>query len=248
MSSGERRRGAPAASAASRSSASPRGDSIIAPPPRAQLGGSAAVSLSPSAEPESHPDSGSTGPPSGKDGGAGKDKDSAQVIKDKDEKIASLTRELEVMEAEFTRELERLSQNESETASFWEKKHSALNQQFLRTDTDLRLLRTELEAREAQRQELRESCEILQSELQERDKEILSLQGHLNGMKQWVSTSTRADHQTSDEEFCDALAKLGNGLQNWVIMHFRKAKLGKSADPPLHPLKTESTPRQNVYI
>lgn len=149
------------------------------------------------------------------------------LLKEKDEKIAGLERELTIMETEFTRELDRLSQNESETASFWQKKHSALNQQFLHTDTELRLLQSEVDVREAERQELREGWEVLRRELRSRDEEILSLKGHLNGMKQWVSTSTRTDQQASDEEFVDSMTKLGNSLQNWVIMHFRRTKLGK---------------------
>lgn len=156
------------------------------------------------------------------------------LLKEKDEKIAGLERELTIMETEFTRELDRLSQNESETASFWQKKHSALNQQFLRTDTELRLLQSEVDVREAERQELREGWEVLRRELRSRDEEILSLKGHLNGMKQWVSTSTRTDQQASDEEFVDSMTKLGNSLQNWVIMHFRRTKLDFSkADPSI---------------
>lgn len=41
--------------------------------------------------------------------------------------------------------------------------------------------------------------------------------------------STRADGeaQTSDEVFGEGMARLGNGLQNWVLVNFRRAKLGK---------------------
>ncbi len=132
------------------------------------------------------------------------------------------------MESEFTRDLDRLSQNESEMASFWQKKHSALNQQYLHTDTELRVLRSEVDGMEAELRELREGWEALHLELRSRDEEILSLKGHLNGMKQWVSASTRSDQQTSDEAVGDSAAKLGNSLQNWVIVHFRKTKLGEA--------------------
>lgn len=143
-------------------------------------------------------------------------------------RIAHLERELTIMESEFTRELDKLSASESETASFWQAKHSALNQQFLRADTELRLLRAEVDVREAERDELRARWDAARRELRERDDEIRALKDQVRGLKEWVSTSTRADGtaQTSDEVFGEGMAKLGNGLQNWVIVNFRKAKLG----------------------
>ncbi|RYO92721.1 hypothetical protein DL766_003453 [Monosporascus sp. MC13-8B] len=227
MSTSDKRRGG---SHAIRSSNSSRSSSIIAPPPRAQLTGSPSASTSAGQETESaHEPGGSSSNPVNKDGGAAatlaaREKES-MLLKEKDERITALERELAVMESEFTRELDRLSQNESETASFWQRKHSALHQQFLRVDTELRLLRSEVDVREAERQELRDGWDVLRRELRARDDEILALKGHLNGMKQWVSASTRTDQQTSDEEIGESMAKLGNSLQNWVIMHFRKAKL-----------------------
>jgi hypothetical protein len=128
------------------------------------------------------------------------------------------------MEGEFRRELDRLSANESETASFWQARHSALNQQFLRTDTELRLLRAEAES-------LRAGSEAAARALRGRDAEIRDLRAQVRGLKEWVSTSTRSDGQTrtSDEVFGDGMARLGNGLQNWVIVNFRKVRLGKTA-------------------
>ena len=150
-----------------------------------------------------------------------------EQLRERDEKIAALEAEMALMESEFHRELDKLSQNESETATFWQAKHSALNQQFLRTDTELRLLRAEVDVREAERAELRQGWEVLRRELRERDEEVRSLRGQIRGLKEFVSTSTRTGSQTSDEVFGDGMARLGNGRQNWVIMHFRKAKLGE---------------------
>ena len=151
----------------------------------------------------------------------------AHVLREKDERIAYLEKEMAIMEREFHQELDKLSQAESETATFWQGKHSALNQQFLRTDTELRLLRAEVDVREAEREELRQGVEVLRRELQDRDDEIRRLRGQVRGLKDFVSTSTRTDDQTSDEVFGDGMTKLGNGLQNWVITNFRKAKLGE---------------------
>ncbi|KAJ0156134.1 hypothetical protein CTA2_12799 [Colletotrichum tanaceti] len=197
---------------------------IIAPPPRAHHA-SASSSASPNPEdPAPVPSS------SSKDV---KDKDSRQreasggtsaavgnisnssTSKDKDARIVHLERELEIMEREFTRELDKLSQNESDTAVFWQAKHSDLNQQFLRADADLRLLRQEAEARDADRDALR--------------REAAELRAQVRGLKEFVSTSTRTSGQTSDEVFCDGMVRLSNGLQNWVIVNFRKAKLDIAA-------------------
>ncbi|UKZ82231.1 hypothetical protein TrVFT333_010016 [Trichoderma virens FT-333] len=159
----------------------------------------------------------------------------AHLLREKDERIAYLEGEMAIMEREFHQELDRLSQTESETATFWQGKHSALNQQYLRTDTELRLLRAEVDVREAEREELRQGVEVLRRELQERDDEIRRLRGQVRGLKDFVSTSTRTDDQTSDEVFGDGMTKLGNGLQNWVITNFRKAKLdlSKASDATL---------------
>ena len=168
-------------------------------------------------------------------GSPGRGEQEKQKDRDKDERIACLQREMGAMEREFARELDKLCQNESETAAFWQAKHSALNQQFLRTDAELRVLRSGVDAREAERAELRHGWEMLRGELRERDDEIRSLKGQIHALKKFVSTSTRADDQTSDDVFGEAMAKLGNGLQNWVISNFRRAKLGKDMPSPLPP-------------
>jgi hypothetical protein len=149
--------------------------------------------------------------------------------KEKDKRIASLERELSVMETEFKRELDKLSQSESETASFWQAKHSALNQQFLRTDMELRLLREEIRAREAETEDApRGWRDALEMELKVKNDEIRDLKAQVRGLKEWVSASTRVDSTTSDEVFGAGMANLGNGLQNWVITNFRKSKIDLS--------------------
>ncbi|TWU75658.1 hypothetical protein ED733_007215 [Metarhizium rileyi] len=153
-----------------------------------------------------------------------RDRDAA-LLREKDERIAYLEKEMDIMEREFQRELDRLSQNESETATFWQAKHSALNQQYLRTDTELRLLRAEVDVREAEREELQQGWDVLRGELKDRDDEVRVLRSQVRGLKEFVSTSTRTDGQTSDEVFGDGMARLGNGLQNWVITNFRRTKL-----------------------
>ena len=156
-----------------------------------------------------------------------RDAATAAIIREKDERIAQLEEEKADMEDEFEKELDKHSQNESETTVHWQKKHSELHSQFLQADFDLRMLRKDSRAWEAERDELRSGWEVLRGELRERDDEVRSLRGQIRGLKEFVSTSTRTDGQTSDEVFGDAMTRLGNGLQNWVIVHFRKAKLGE---------------------
>lgn len=211
-----------------RQSFAPRGRSasgsrgaLIAPPPKALHAGPSSSSP-PSAGAEDSDGA------SLKDGAAGSGATSSALMKEKDEKIAALERELGVMEGEFARELDRLSRNESETATFWQGKHSALNQQFLRADTELRLLRAEVEVRRGEREELREGWDVLRREVREREEVIAGLREQVRGLKEWVSTSTRSDAQVADEVFGEGMARLGNELQNWVIVHFRRAKLGVS--------------------
>ncbi|KAI5928021.1 hypothetical protein F4810DRAFT_173282 [Camillea tinctor] len=219
MTSTDKRRGT---AHTTRSSTSSRNTNIIAPPPRAQLTRTASPSSSPGPENDGvHETSSSTS----KDAGAAlaaKERESA-LIKEKDSKIAELSRELATMETEFSKELNRLLQKESETASFWQTRHSNLNQQFLRVDAELRLLRNDVDVKEAERVKLHEECESLQREMKERDDEIRSLKGHLSGLKQWVSASTKKGDQTSDEEIGISMANLRHSLQNWVVSHFRKA-------------------------
>lgn len=220
--------------------ATARGKDIIAAPPRVQLNSSP----SPSPEDQSaRPSHGTMTPRSRRNSNAPSTRSlatdsSGAGAKEKDQRIAHLERELAAMGTGFQRELDRLSQNESETASFWQAKHSALNQQFLRTDTDLRLLRDEMRAREAEAEELTRGWrEALRAEATARDDEVRDLRAQVRGLKDWVSTSTRTDDManTSDEVLGEGMARLGNGLQNWVITNFRRAKLdlSRAGEPTL---------------
>ncbi|KAJ9141973.1 Involucrin repeat protein [Pleurostoma richardsiae] len=210
---------------------------VISPPPRAALTGPSSSSSSPSPDDRTATgasSSSSTPAPSRRDSSATSTAAAAvaaaaaatQLVREKDQRIASLERELSVMEDEFARELGRLSRAESETATFWQAKHSALHQQFLRADTELRLARAEADARAAERGELLAGLDAARREARAREEEARGLRAQVRGLKEWVSTSTRAagGQQASDEVFGEGMARLGNGLQNWVIVNFRKAK------------------------
>ncbi|KAM0286062.1 hypothetical protein ACHAQH_001070 [Verticillium albo-atrum] len=179
-------------------SASGNGSSnIIAPPPRAQLG-AASAGGSPGPVDE--------GPKLTEPGGAAATKErethggGGNNTKESDaQRITYLEAELVVMEEEFARELDRLSRKESEMATFWQGR-------VTRAEDGARGVRGEMEALEGECAELR---------------------AQVRGLKEFVSTSTRTDGQTttSDEVFGEGVGRLGNGLQNWVIVHFRRAKI-----------------------
>lgn len=245
----------PPASSSSSTSSAVRPNNVIAAPPRAQLSSSPSPEGSPSRTPSgggpplnsSSSINGTATPMSRRSSNAPSTRSLAVSalssteagMKEKDARIAALEREMELMETEFQRELDKLSRNESETASFWQAKHSALNQQFLRTDTDLRVLRDEMRTRDAETEDLTRGWrDALRSELKGREDEIRGLQAQIRGLKEWVSTSTRADGTTSDEVFGSGMANLGNSLQNWVITYFRKVKidLSKASETALQEL------------
>lgn len=209
------------------------GKSPIAAPPRVAVQGRSKA--------DHHDDSAST-----KSTTTGNGSDEEGEIDAKDKKIAHLERELATMEDEFERELTQLSHkltNESETAIFWQQKHSALNQTFLKTDTDLRLLQQEVISyqqdrdnrdrdiktrissllldRDAFREAYNEAC----GDLKAKEDMIKVLQGQVRGLKSFVSTSSKMDEQVADEAFGEQMQRLGNSTQNWVITNFRKAKL-----------------------
>jgi hypothetical protein len=128
------------------------------------------------------------------------------------------------MEVEFQRELDKLSKAESEASSFWQAKCAGLVH-------DLAAAEAELLRREAERSDLRAGWEAAaRRDLRERDDEIRDLKRQIRGLKEWVSTSTRSDEQaqTSDEVFGYEMARLGNSLQNWVLVNLRRAKIGEA--------------------
>ncbi|EGY15749.1 uncharacterized protein VDAG_06913 [Verticillium dahliae VdLs.17] len=202
------------------SSSSSSNNNIIAPPPRAQLGVASVAggSLVPGDEGPKPGDAGCGAATQkerethGGTSGSGTGTGSSSTKEADGQRIALLETELAVMEDEFARELDRLSRKESETATFWQG----------------RVARAEDRARAA--------C----GEMEALEAECVELRAQVRGLKEFVSTSTRTDGQsaTSDEVFGEGAARLGNGLQNWVIVHFRRAKIdfGKASEDELEEL------------
>jgi hypothetical protein len=153
------------------------------------------------------------------------------------------------MESEFAHTLDKLSSAESETASFWQGKCEGLERELALAQRQLQAqgrgsqghgqiqvdgdgedgIHREREL-DAEVRELRCAWEAAREAVARRDEEILGLRAQVRGLKEWVSVSTRSDGQaqTSDEVFGEGMARLGNGLQNWVLVNFRRAKIGES--------------------
>ncbi|TLS28974.1 hypothetical protein PpBr36_01806 [Pyricularia pennisetigena] len=213
------------------------GRDVMAPPPRAALSGSAKPSASktPSPNPQRNGSPGSSGrtpppppPPTRTSKATSPDNEQQQqqqqqLLREKDQRIAALERELD-----------SLSHNESERAAFWQLQHSNLHQQFLRTDTELRLLRAEVDLRATERDGLRQDWDAARRDLAARESEIVDLRGQVRGLKEWLANSTRSVYGggsgdvPADDVFADGFSRLYNGLQNWIISNFRRTKLDLS--------------------
>lgn len=169
--------------------------------------------------------------------------------KDKDKRISELEQELSTMESEFARELTSLSHkltHESETAQFWQQKHSTLHASYQTIETELRHLRQELGATSQTKEDrdrdiktrisslmldrdaFREAYNEAMAEVRIKEEEVRELRGQVRGLKSWVSASGKGEEQVADEVFGERMQRLGNGLQNWVIMNFRRMRIGMS--------------------
>ena len=204
------------------------GKGVIAPPPRVALSGRS----------KTEPQDDGASAKSAADGN-GSEADEAEPGA-KDRRIA----ELEGLIVEYDRELTQVKkkrQEESETATFWQQKHSTLHQTFLKTDTDLRLLRQEASSFQQDRERdvktkissllldreaFREAYNEAMGEMSVKDKTINELKSQIWGLKNFVSASSKMDEQVTDEVFGEHMQRLGNSLQNWVITNFRRAKIG----------------------
>lgn len=118
------------------------------------------------------------------------------------------------MEDVFTRELDKLSRAESDSSSSWQAKCGALA--------------ARLQDAETERDELRASWEAARRDVLGREDEVRQLRGQVRGLKEWVSTSTRSDGAATvtDDRIGLSMTKLGNELQNWVLVNLRRARIG----------------------
>ncbi|TAQ84092.1 hypothetical protein B7494_g7576, partial [Chlorociboria aeruginascens] len=160
----------------------------------------------------------------------------------KEKKIAALEQEMQKMKEDFQWEVSSLSHKlaaETESAAMWQTKYSALNQTFLNNDAELRMfggtaqqreererdIKTRISSLMLDRDSYREAYNELLAEGKAKEDVIVMLQSQVRGLKSFVSANSKMDEQVTDEAFGERMQKLGNGLQNWVISNFRRAKI-----------------------
>lgn len=161
-------------------------------------------------------------------------------------KVATLEIEMAKMEDAFSQELSNIANKLAaamETATFWEKKHCVAQQQFLTVETDLRALQHEnyLQAREREEKEMdvhtrlssllfdrddfRERYQTAKEALWASERDVERLSGQIKALKDFVSNNSKTEGQATDKQVGEMMRSLGNGLQNWVIVNFRRAKM-----------------------
>jgi hypothetical protein len=82
-----------------------------------------------------------------------------------------------------------------------------------------------LSRRDAEWNELRSRLHMTEKESQERLHQLLTL-------KSSISSLTRPDSQTTDNELTDSFAQLFNRVREWVISNFRRSKIDAEDLPP----------------
>lgn len=79
------------------------------------------------------------------------------------------------------------------------------------------------------RDAFREAYNEAMGEVRGKDEQLRELRNQVSGLKSWVSSSSKVGEQVSDEVFGEEMRRLGNGVQNWVITHFRRVRIGRFA-------------------
>lgn len=117
---------------------------------------------------------------------------------------------------------------------FWKQKHSEVNHQYLTIERDQQRRLDELHASvksdmDRHSQDLasqldyaRNAAHQLHREVKSFDVERSQLQDQILSLKKSISSSTKMQGQVTDDALKEEMQTLGHGLQNWVVMRFRK--------------------------
>ena len=131
---------------------------------------------------------------------------------------------------------------ESEERQFWSNKYEEVHGQYLKTESEFRILQAQLADRNSMwKREWERKNEHL---LEERDlcrdgmhaarrvaddlaDENNELRRQVLELKHSISTSTRTEGQVTDNVFREKVRNLGHDVQNWTINNFRRKTIGK---------------------
>ncbi len=110
----------------------------------------------------------------------------------------------------------------------------ALGDELDRKEAEERESKTRISSLLIEREILRGRYESGRTTARDREEEVERLRNHVQGLKRWVSSSSRTEGQVTDEVVAESFANLGAGLQNWVLKNFRRAKLRSVEDIARH--------------
>lgn len=96
--------------------------------------------------------------------------------------------------------------------------------------------------------ELERRTSRLQQERVKAQEEATNLQNQLYELKRGISTSTRIENEVSDSTFKEQFQHLYHETSNWVVNHFRKVKVEKTADEMCKLLETIAESKQAEYL
>ncbi|KAL2265695.1 hypothetical protein VTJ83DRAFT_6795 [Remersonia thermophila] len=160
------------------------------------------------------------------------------ALRDRDARIADLERKLAAIESGPRASHDPESRADSEEAVFWRGRCAALEDQVKALQKRLAAHGKDgggpAGARKAEQGRAdgdsgddKGNGRAERRILEKKNDEIAQLKAQVKGLKEFVSVSTRTDGevQISDEVFGERMARLGNGLQNWVLVNFRRAKV-----------------------
>ncbi|KAI9848132.1 MAG: hypothetical protein M1838_000628 [Thelocarpon superellum] len=166
--------------------------------------------------------------------------------------LNALRQEREQQEDAAAQQSQRIGMLESKLASesrdktFWSKKHEEVHRQYLKTESEHRILQATTADRDGmwkrewerknehllqERDRCRDAFHTAQRMAQDRQEEARELRRQVLELKHSISTSTRMEGQTTDDVFREKVKLLGHDLQNWTISNFRKRDIDVSDLP-----------------
>ncbi|KAI9793030.1 MAG: hypothetical protein M1833_000851 [Piccolia ochrophora] len=166
-----------------------------------------------------------------------------ELLAEQDKAIEQLQSALTVMKQEHESTMAHFKSalaEESKSKAFWAHKHEEVHREYMKTESEKRMLQAKMTERDAQwKREWERKNEHLLRDLSDRreeadasrklawghEQEAQELRRQVLDLKHSISLSTRMEGQITDDVFRERMRTLGHDLQNWTINNFRRAKL-----------------------
>ncbi|KAI9822788.1 MAG: hypothetical protein M1832_003021 [Thelocarpon impressellum] len=129
---------------------------------------------------------------------------------------------------------------EARDKTFWARKHEEVHRQYLKTESEYRILQATVADRDGmwkrewerknehllqERDRCRDGFHAAQRAAQEWEDEAREMRRQVLELKHSISTSTRTEAQVTDDVFREKVRLLGHDVQNWTITNYRKREL-----------------------